>query len=452
VQLQVAVIGSGPAGVYAAEALALYGEDVAIDVLDGLPAPFGLVRYAVAPDHPRTQSIATALASVLELPAVRFIGNVRVGTDVTLEELRDHYDAVVIATGAATDRRLGIPGEDLPGSVSATAFVAWYCGHPDAAVGQFRLDARSVAVIGAGNVAGDVARMLARSPAELRSTDAPDHVLETFAASLVEDVHLIARRGPAQTRFTTRELRELGDLELADVVVDQDDLSLGSANDPDVHLSPAARRNLEVLQTWADRPSSGKQRRVHLRFFWRPVELTGDEAVTGIRIERTHLDADGALHGTGEVLHLPVQLVVRAVGYRSLPLPGLPFDEAAGVVPHDAGRVHRDGVPVPGVYVAGWAKRGPTGVIGTNKHDARETIRSLLADVPALPRATVRDPAALPRLLRERGVDVVSWAGWSSIDRAELEHGRRQGRSRAKISDRQQLLRIAAGSDQPPPA
>ena len=443
-QLRVAVIGSGPAGVYAAEALAIYGADVAIDVLDGLPAPFGLVRYAVAPDHPRTQSIATALAAVLELPTVRFLGNVRVGTDVTLDELRDHYDAVVVATGAATDRRMGIPGEDLPGSVSATELVAWYCGNPDSAVDRFRLDARSVAVVGAGNVAGDVARMLARSAAELRPTDTPDHVLETFAASRVEDVHLIARRGPAQTRFTTRELRELGDLELADVVVDQADLALDPASEALLRSSPAARRNVEVLRAWAGMPLSGKPRRVHLRFFWRPVELTGDEAVTGIRIERTRLDDDGALHGTGTVLDLPVQLVVRAVGYRSLPLPGLPFDEAAGVVPHDAGRVHLDGVPVPGMYVAGWAKRGPTGVIGTNKHDARETVRSLLADAPALPRAPVRDPATLPRLLGQRGVDVVTWAGWAAIDRAELDHGQRQGRSRAKISDRSELLRIAA--------
>ena len=443
-QPRVAVIGSGPAGVYAAEALAMYGADLAVDVLDGLPAPFGLVRYAVAPDHPRTQSIATALATVLELPAVRFLGNVRVGTDVTLDELRDHYDAVVVATGAATDRRMGIPGEDLPGSVSATELVAWYCGNPDSAVDQFRLDARSVAVVGSGNVAGDVARMLARSPAELRPTDTPDHVLETFAASRVEDVHLIARRGPAQSKFTTRELRELGDLELADVVVDEADLALDPASDSVVRSSPAARRNVDVLRSWAGRPPSGKPRRVHLRFFWRPVELTGDDAVTGIRVERTRLDDDGALHGTGEVLDLPVQLVVRAVGYRSLPLPGLPFDDAAGVVPHDAGRVHRDGVPVPGMYVAGWAKRGPTGVIGTNKHDARETVRSLLADLPGLPRAPLRDPAMLPRLLGESGVDVVTWAGWAAIDRAELEQGQRQGRIRAKISDRSELLRIAA--------
>ena len=445
-QLRVAVIGSGPAGVYAAEALAKYGGDVAVDVLDGLPAPFGLVRYAVAPDHPRTQSIATALAKVLELPAVRFLGNIGVGTDVTLDELRDHYDAVVVATGAATDRRMGIPGEDLPGSVSATELVAWYCGNPDSAVDQFRLDARSVAVIGAGNVAGDVARMLARSPEELRSTDAPDHVLATFAASRVEDVHLFARRGPAQSRFTTRELRELGDLELADVVVDEADLALDPSSESAVRSSASARRNVEVLQAWAGRPPSGKPRRVHLRFFWRPVELTGADAVTGIRIERTRFDDNGALHGTGEVVDLPVQLVVRAVGYRSLPLAGLPFDDASGVVPHDAGRVQRDGVPVPGIYVAGWAKRGPTGVIGTNKHDARETVRSLLADVPDLPRAPVREPGTLPRLLGERGVDVVTWAGWSAIERAERALGQRQGRSRAKISDRSELLRVAASA------
>ena len=442
--LRVAVVGSGPAGVYAAEALTRYAGDVSIDVIDSLPAPYGLVRYGVAPDHPLTQSIANALAQVLEQPGVRFLGNIAVGTDVSLDELREHYDAVVVAIGAAVDRRLGIPGEDLPGSVSATDLVAWYGGHPDTPPDRFRLDARSVAVVGAGNVASDVARMLARSTDELRPTDVPDHVLGAFDASLVEDVHLVARRGPAQARFTTRELRELGDLADADVLVDQADLELDEVSTEALATAPAARRNVDVLRRWAERPAAGRRRRVHLHFFARPVAVLGSDRVTGLRVERTRFEPDGSLVGTGDERDLPAQMVVRAVGYRSLPLAGLPFDERAGVVPHDEGRVHRDGVGLPGTYVAGWAKRGPTGVIGTNKHDARETVRTLLADVPDLPPAPVRDPAALPRLLAERGVEVVTWGGWSAIEAAETERGRLRGGDRVKISDRDELLRLAA--------
>ena len=443
--LQVAVVGSGPAGVYAAEALTRYGEDVRVDVLDSLPTPFGLVRYGVAPDHPLTQSIAGALSAVLEQPGVRFLGNVAVGDDLPVDELRELYDAVLFATGAAVDRRLGIPGEDLAGSVSATDLVAWYGGHPDTPADLFRLDARKVVVVGAGNVAGDVTRMLARTRAELAATDIPGHVLETFAASQVEEVHLVARRGPAQARFTTRELRELGDLADADVIVDPADLEPDDTSSADLLASTAARRNLDVLRGWADRAPAGLSRRVHLHFFGRPVMLLAEHGrLAGVRVERTRFGSDGALVGTGVEWDLPAQMVVRAVGYRSLPLAGLPFDESAGVVPHDGGRVSRDGVPVPGTYVAGWAKRGPTGVIGTNKHDARESVRTLLADLQSLPPAPVRDPSELPRRLAERGVQVVTWDGWRAIERAEIELGQQQGRARSRISDRVELLRLAA--------
>lgn len=442
--LHVAVVGSGPAGVYAAEALTRYAGQVRVDVLDSLPTPFGLVRYGVAPDHPLTQSIAGALSAVLEQPEVRFLGNVDVGTDVTVDELRGLYDAVLVATGAAVDRRLGVPGEELPGSVSATDLVAWYSGHPDVAADRVRLDAREVVVVGAGNVAGDVTRMLARTPAELAVTDVPDHVLAAFGASRVADVHLVARRGPAQARFTTRELRELGELADADVVVDPAHLELDDTSSADLLASSAARRNLDVLRRWVERPAAGRSRRVYLHFFARPVALTGADRVTGLRLEHTRFGSDGALVGTGTEWEMPAQLVVRAVGYRSLPLAGLPFDDAAGVVPHDAGRVHHDGSPVSGTYVAGWAKRGPTGVIGTNKHDARETVRTLLADLESLPPGPVRDPAELPRRLAERSVQVVDWDGWRAIERAEIERGRQQGRARARISDRAELLRLAA--------
>lgn len=442
--LRVAVVGSGPAGVYAASALTQAG-DVFVDVLDRLPCPYGLVRYGVAPDHLKIKSISAALRAVLEHPDVRFLGNVEVGSDVTLAELHRHYDAVIFSYGAAVDRRLGVPGEDLPGSDSATDFVAWYCGHPDLSADRFALNARSVAVIGVGNVAVDVTRILAKSAGELRSTDIPDHVLDVLERSRVEDIHMIGRRGPVQARFTTKELRELGELANADVLVDPAELELDEASHRAIGAERALRRNLEVLQEWARRRPEGRPRRIHVRFMLRPVEVLGSTRVTGLRLERTRLDGTGNVSGTGEMTTLDAQLVLRSVGYRGLPVPGMPFAEWTGIIPNAAGRVLRDGVPVPGEYVAGWIKRGPTGVIGTNKHDASETVAALLADAPSLPPAPVRDPDALLGLLAARRVSVVTWEGWREIDVAETALGRAQGRDRVKIADRAELLRAAAG-------
>lgn len=442
--LRVVVVGSGPAGVYAAAALSRHGE-VLVDVLDRLPAPYGLVRYGVAPDHEDIKSISATLRKVLEEPGVRFLGNVDVGRQITVEELHQHYDAVIVAAGAAVDRRLGIPGEALPGSFSATDFVAWYSGHPDAPIDYFTLTAGSVAVIGVGNVAIDVTRILAKSADDLRGTDLPDHVLHVLEASVVEDIHLIGRRGPVQAKFTTRELRELGELANADVLVDPSELDLDEDSHQRLEKEAVARRNLKVLQEWAERPLLGRPRRVHVRFLLRPVEVLGGTRVTGLRLERTRLDGTGNATATGEMSTLEAQMVLRSVGYRGLALPGVPFDEATGVIPNSSGRVLRDGVVATGEYVAGWIKRGPTGVIGTNKRDATETVTALLADAPALPRAPVRDPDALPHLLAERGVRVVTWQGWRAIERAETELGRVQGRERAKIADRESLLRAAVG-------
>jgi ferredoxin--NADP+ reductase len=440
--LRVAVIGSGPAGVYAAGALAQHG-DVAVDVFDRLPSPFGLVRYGVAPDHPKIQSISTALERVLEHPAVRFLGNIEVGTHIQVADLHRHYDGLIFANGASVDRRLGIPGEDLDGCTSATEFVSWYCGHPDAPTGQFTLDARSVAVIGLGNVALDVTRMLARSPEELRTTDVPDHVLRAFAASRVEDIHLIGRRGPAQARFTTKELRELGELAQADVLMDPRELELDEASRRLLAEDSVRRRNMAVLKEWAGRRPAGRPRRVHLRFMLRPVSVLGDVRVSGLRLERTRLDPRGNASATGEVTTLDVQLILRSVGYRGLPVVGLPFDAANGVIPNLDGRVVRDGEVVTGEYVAGWIKRGPTGVIGTNKHDASETVAALLTDAPLLPPAPIRDPAAVLQLLHDRGARVVTWEGWRAIQVSEARLGQTQGRARAKIADRESLLRAA---------
>jgi ferredoxin--NADP+ reductase len=440
--LRVAVVGSGPAGIYAAGALTQHG-DVQVDVIDRLPSPYGLVRYGVAPDHPKIQSISRTLEKILEDPAVRFLGNIEVGTHIGIEDLHRFYDGLIFAHGASVDRRLAIPGEDLPGSTSATEFVAWYCGHPDAPPDGFTLDARSVAVIGMGNVALDVTRMLAKSADELRTTDLPEHVLDALAASQVEDIHLIGRRGPAQAKFTTKELRELGDLTNADVLVDPRDLELDEASELMRTNDPLLRRNVELMQAWAARTPEGRPRRVHVRFLLRPVEVLGTDRVSGLRVEHTRLDERGNATGTGELSDIDAQLVLRSVGYRGLPVHGVPFDETTGVIPNAGGRVLRDDAVAPGEYVAGWIKRGPTGVIGTNKHDANETVAALLADASALPQAPVRDPDAVLELLRERGVRVVTWQGWRAIELTEARLGQAQGRQRAKIADREAMLRAA---------
>lgn len=446
---RIAVVGSGPAGVFATQALLAAGRQV--DVLDRLPAPFGLVRYGVAPDHTKIKSITSTLAAVLSDPRVRFLGNVTVGKDVSVAELRDHYDGVLFSVGASVDRRLGVPGEDLAGSFSATEFVSWYCGHPDAPVDRFTLGAGSVAVVGAGNVAVDVARVLLRSAEELRATDVPEHVVQVLEASAITDVHLFARRGPAQTRITTVELRELGRLANAEVSV-ADPAVLDLAEDVEAELDSAQRRNLATLRDWAARPAAGAPRRLHVHFHRKPVELTGDGSVDGIVVEHTAPAPGGAVDDTGVRTRVAAQMVLRAVGYRGAGVPGLPFDPATGTVPHEGGRVLDGGVAVPGVYVAGWAKRGPSGVIGTNKSDAAETVRALLEDLagstdsPGGPDAGPGD--GVVALLRDRGVRVVTWAGWELIELAELDLGERVGRARVKIADRDALL-AAAGH---PPA
>ncbi len=445
--LRVAVIGSGPSGIYAAQSLNKHASlpgsptgGVQVDVIDRLPCPYGLVRYGVAPDHGKIKSITLALRKVLETEGIRFLGNLDVGVDVSMEELHQHYDAIVFAYGAAIDRRLGIDGETLAGSFSATDFVAWYSGHPDTQIDRFTLDAKDVVVVGVGNVAVDVARILAKTSEDLRPTDLPDHVLDVLAASHVTDIHVLGRRGPAQAKFTTKELRELGELVNADVIVREDELVLDEASEATIAKDANQRRNLEIMRSWAAAQPSGKPRRIHLRFLVRPASVHGTERVEGVEIERTELDGTGNVKGTGEFSTIPAQMVLRSVGYRGQGLAGLPFDERNGTIPHDAGRVMRDGVAVPGEYVAGWIKRGPTGVIGTNKSDASETITTLLADLPNMPKAPERDPQALLRLLAERGVHVVDWEGWVGIDEAEIALGQAQGRERIKIAERDLLL------------
>jgi len=471
--LEVAIVGSGPAGLYTAEALIKQaaavdpGRRIRVDVLDRLPTPYGLVRYGVAPDHKSIKSIADYLRGVLEHDGVSFLGGLHLGTDITRDELLACYDAVVYATGAMRDRRLGIPGEDLPGSFAATDFVNWYCGHPDIDPGAFTLDAESVAVIGVGNVAVDVARILARDPSELRETDVSQPVLDALLASKVREVHMIGRRGPAQAKFTTKELRELGELPGVDIVVGDGEADL-DAFDPTGESARLAksdrhvRGNYNVIAGWAGRRPAGGARRLTVRFWLRPVEIHGLERVSGLTLERTRLDDAGALTGTGQRETLPVQMVLRSVGYQSVPLAGVPFDERSFTVPNAEGRVlGPDGEPLPGEYVAGWLKRGPTGVIGTNKSDAAQTVRSLLADLAGgpgpdevpLPRAGLLpypEPAGagdgtgsasrFAAALARRGIRPVSYADWLGIETAEKELAASLGRgARVKLPSRAEL-------------
>jgi ferredoxin--NADP+ reductase len=443
--LRVAVVGAGPAGIYAAEALTRQQEvPVAVDLVDRLPTPFGLVRHGIAPDHPKMRAIRDTLHRALDHPRVRFVGNVEIGRDISCAELHDAVDAVVYTYGAALDRQLAIPGEELPGSLAATELVAWYTGHPDAdrtKVEAALAGARSVVVVGVGNVALDVARVLARTPAELEPTDMPQHVLDVLAAAPVEEVTVLGRRGPVHATFTTQELRELDELAQATVLVDPADLELDPAAEERAAADRVVHRNLDVLRDWARHAPEPGRTPLRLRFFTRPVRLLGTDRVTGVEVERTVVDEDGRASGTGETSVLPADLVVRSVGYRGCGLPELPLDERRGVVPNDGGRVLRDGQPAPGEYVAGWIKRGPTGVVGTNKHDARETIAVLLEDVAA---GVVRPGRGgvddLVSELRARGADPVLLSDWRAIDAAEVALGATRGRARTTLHEWESLL------------
>ncbi|MFJ4839789.1 FAD-dependent oxidoreductase [Streptomyces sp. NPDC088746] len=454
--LRVAVVGSGPSGVYTAQALLEQSRvpDVRVHVLDRLPTPYGLVRYGVAPDHEKIKSLQSSLRAVLEDDRITFVGHVGVGGAGGLSpaRLKELYHAVVYCVGAAADRPLAVPGEGLPGSWSATEFVSWYSAHPDAAADGFALRARSAVVVGVGNVAVDVARILARGAAELRGTDVPRAALDALAASRVREVHIVGRRGPSQARFTTKELRELGALPGARVAVDGAELALDpayavTAGRPGAPLPAVVRRNLDVLRGWATDPppaAVGRERRIRLRFFLRPVELLErDGRVAGVRFARTAPDGAGGVRDTGVYEDIEAQLVLRAVGYRGTPLPGLPFDPVRGTVPHLAGRVVRDGAASPGEYVAGWIKRGPTGVIGSNRSCAKETVAALIEDAPLL---VAREVSADPLgALRDQGLRPVEWEGWQSIERAESALGRSLGRGPVKIPDWSGLLDAARG-------
>jgi ferredoxin--NADP+ reductase len=437
----IAVVGSGPAGIFVVESLLKTHPDARIDVIERLPAPYGLLRYGVAPDHLKMKSLATGFARTLSNPRVRFFGNVEIGRDIDVADLRSHYDAIVYAIGAPSHRSLGIPGEDLPGSLPAGDFVAWYGGHPESLTPPVDLTgASSAAVVGVGNVAIDTARVLLKDTSLLEVTDMSRETLAVLAASNVSDVYMLGRRGAHDAKFTTKELRELGELPGVDVVIEARDLAGMDGTEYD----GLTQRNLEVLREFAARPLTGAPRRLHLRFYARPVEIVGPSHVEALRIERMRYDDAGALGGTGVFEDLPVQIVFRAVGYRSVMLAGVPFDEKRGLVPNAAGRVldGPDGAVRPGEYVAGWVKRGPQGVIGTNKQDAAETVAALVADLAATDAERTSHPD-LAVTLAAYGISFVDWEGWSRIDARERELGAAEGRDRIKISAIEHLLEAA---------
>jgi ferredoxin--NADP+ reductase len=437
--LRVAIVGSGPAGFYAAGALLAAERPAEVDLIERLPTPWGLVRLGVAPDHPKIKSVSRAFERIAGQPGFRFLGNVEVGRDLQHGDLLELYDAVVYAVGAQSDRRMGIPGEDLPGSWPATEFVAWYNGHPDHQHLEFDLSGKRAVVIGNGNVAVDVARMLALTPEELAPTDTTDKAIEAIGNSGIEEIVMVGRRGPVQAAFTNPELLELGELAGADVIVDPADLEGAEADDTN------SERNLEVLREYAQRTPEGKPKRLVLRFLLSPVELSGDGRVERIELVRNRLEPDerGALRAvpTGDRETLDTGLVFRSVGYRGVPLPGVPFDEESGTIPNEGGRVE------PGLYVTGWIKRGPSGVIGTNKKDATETVELLLEDAAA-GRLTPAGKTAedVDSLLDERGIRRVVYTGWSAIDAHERGRGEPLGRPRVKLCTWDELLSAAASS------
>ena len=436
--LRVAVVGSGPAGFYATGALLDADVPVEVDMIERLPTPWGLVRLGVAPDHPKLKTVSRAFERIAAKPGYRFIGNVEVGRCLTHEDLTRLYDAVIYAVGAQTDKRLGIPGEDLPGSSSATEFVAWYNGHPDYQDLEFDLDVDRAVVIGNGNVALDVARMLALTREELEPTDTTDPAIEAIAESTVKEIIIVGRRGPAQASWTTQELKEMGELAGADVKVDATELEGAVAEDTNT------QRNLEVLREFAERPSTGKSVTVRFLFFRSPTVIHGAEKVESIELVRNRLEErDGRLVAvpTDERETIDCGLVFRSVGYRGVPLSELPFDERRGTIHNEGGRV----VDASGVYCAGWIKRGPTGIIGTNKKDATETVESLLEDVRdgRVVHADDATAEAVDALLAERGVQPVLYAGWVGIDELERAAGEKLGRPRVKLRTWDELLEAA---------
>jgi ferredoxin--NADP+ reductase len=451
--LRVAVIGAGPAGFYTAEHLFRQpGVAVEVDLYDRLPTPYGLVRFGVAPDHQKIKNVTAAFDKTAAHPGFRFLGNVELGKDVTIEDLRAHYHQIVYTTGAQTDRRMGIPGEDLRRSHPATDFVAWYNGHPDYREQRFDLSQEEVAVVGVGNVAVDVVRILCRTPAELATTDISDDALAALRESRVREVHLLGRRGPAQAAFTNPEIRELGELPGADVRAMPDEVELDLLSRAELEKSGdrSTLKKVEILREYARRAPSGRPRTLAMRFLVSPVALLDDGTggVAGVRLVRNTLQATAAgtlqARPTDIFEALPAGLVFRSVGYRGVPIAGVPFHDAWGVILNEKGRVLDPDSREPrlGEYAAGWIKRGPTGVIGTNKPDAAETVAGMMEDVARNRVLAPSEPTAgaALALVRQRQAQHISWSDWQRLDALEVERGRAAGRPRVKFSRVEDML------------
>jgi len=445
-KLRLAIVGAGPAGIYAADIL-LKAErqfDVSIDLFDHLPAPYGLVRYGVAPDHPRIKGIITALREVLDRGDIRVFGNVNFGQDITLDDLKKHYNAVIFATGAVRDADLDIPGIDLDGSYGAAEFVSWFDGHPDFPR-EWPLQAKEVAVIGNGNVALDVARVLAKHADDLLPTEIPANVYEGLKKSPVTDVHVFGRRGPMQVKFTPLELRELGEQNDVDMVVYDEDFDYDEASKNAIATNKQVMVIDRVLTKWRAEEPGTASRRLHLHFYAKPLEVLGEDGkVVGFRYERTEPDGEGGVRGTGEIRELPIQALYRAVGYFGSPLDGVPFDERRGVIPNREGQViDDDDQPVHGVYATGWIKRGPVGLIGHTKSDAMETVRNLINDQADWWTPEEPSEESVVALLEQRGVRFTDLGGWHELDEHELALGQAEGRVRVKVVPRDEMVAIS---------
>lgn len=448
-KLRLAIVGAGPAGIYAADLLIkseLRDFDVSIDLFDLLPAPYGLVRYGVAPDHPRIKGIIRALYEVLDRGDIRFFGNVIYGKDIFLEDLKKHYNAVIFSTGAVKDANLNIPGVDLDGSFGAAAFVNWYDAHPDFPR-TWDLSAKEVAVIGNGNVALDVARVLVKDPELMLATDIPENVYKGLLDSKVTDVHVFGRRGPAQVKFSPLELREAVHIEGVDTIVYEEDFKYDEGSQKAIDSNNQTRVMVATLEGLRGKEVTGAPRRLHLHFFSSPKEILGsDGKVTGILIERQELDGKGGVKPTGELRQFDVQAVYRAVGYLGSELAEIPFDSANGVIPNLAGRVvDANGTHVTGVYATGWIKRGPVGLIGHTKSDAIETIAQVINDQDSWWNPEQPEESAIEELLVSRGVHFVGWPAWLKIDAHEKSLGEAQSRERVKLVDRDEFLKVAEG-------
>lgn len=448
--LRVAIVGSGPSGFYAAEALFKAEVSVNVDMFERLPVPFGLVRSGVAPDHPKIKNVTRIYEKIAKNEGFRFFGNVDISKDISVEELKKHYDALIFANGAASDRRLNIPGEDFDRSYTATEFVAWYNGHPDYRDCQFDLSQESAVIIGQGNVAVDVCRILAKTVDELKSSDIAQHALDALAESNIKDIYMVGRRGPAQAKFTTKEVKELGELEDTDLIIDSKDLELGPVCQEELELPDMThnRRNYELLKEFATRSSSGKSRRLHLVFFRSPKAIKGESnSVQEVVLETNQLTGNAGRQGakgTGEQETLPTGLFFRSVGYRGVEMEGVPFHKSWGIFPNEDGRItvsEEDTTPVNGFYAAGWIKRGPSGVIGTNKPDSYKTVDALIEDIDKLS-CENPDSSAVEALLKERNIRAVSFDDWKKIDAAEISRGEDCGKPREKFTSIEEMLAV----------